>query len=132
MKLTLTKLLETSRYIATAAGQDLAGALEYIADLAEQTITALRQGLGFADNFDCDEKSVTLKHETAQTITTRKPIRKILVTRVVSQSYALAGFGWYYDDRSQPTLWVSYAAIGSAAAPTSATALAVELVILYL
>lgn len=131
MKLTLTKLLETSKYIATEAGQQLAGALEYTGQLAEQTLRALQQGLSFQDNFDCDVKTLMLKHEIAQTFQARKTVAGIFVTRVTSQSYALAKFGWYYDERSQPTLFVGYASIAGATAPSSSLALPVQLVILY-
>jgi hypothetical protein len=117
MKLTLTRLLETSRIMATKVGQEIPFFFDYMAEFVEQTIRALRNGLNFADNFACEIREVELTHDTAQTIQASKTVRMILFTRVLSTSQLLVGQGWYYDDNNNLTVKVRFSGGAGTAAP---------------
>lgn len=104
MKLTLTRLLDTGRILATEPGQQLAFFFSYLAEFVEQTIRALRNGLTFSDNFACEIKRVTLTSGEAQTITASRQVTGAVVMRVVSQTSYLTGFNYYYDTRGELTV----------------------------
>ncbi len=104
MKITLTRVLETGKILATDVGQKIPDFFQYMGDFVEQVVRATRNGLNFRDNFDCVVKQVTLTHDTAQTIQVTKPVSEIIVSRVVSQTYILAAFGWYYDQQNNLTI----------------------------
>lgn len=124
MKITLTRLLETSKYLATEVGQAIPGFFDYMAEFVEQVTRSLRSGLTFSDNFDCEVKTVTLKHNTEQIVSATKSVFGILPVRVVSQGTGIESFAWWYND--QGTLTVKAAFTG---APTAAQS--VVLVVLF-
>lgn len=123
-KFTVTRLLETSRILATDVGQAIPDFFNYMAEFVEQTTRSLRSGLTFADNFACDYKTVSLTSGTAQKVTATKTVIGMLPLRVGSTSCGIDSFGWYYD--AQGALTVKATFTGS---PT--TALDVLLVILF-
>lgn len=101
-KITISRIFESSKFLTTKAGQELQELIVFLSDFAEQSIRSLRNGLTFADNFDCQIKTVILSHGVAQQIsTTKKPIGMIPI-RVVSKTptsvAGLDGFQWYFND----------------------------------
>lgn len=104
MKVTITRLLETSKLLSTKVGQEIPDFLNYMGEFVEQVIRALRNGLSFADNHDCAIKTVGLRHNVAQVIEVPKTVSGILPTRVVSQTALLRDFGWYYDNQGRLTV----------------------------
>lgn len=124
MKITITRLLELSKALATEAGDQLKDTLTYLADLAENTVRALRNGLSFADNFACFIQTVSLKHNVASQVTATKQVVGILPIRTFSSIYPLDSFTWYYDDQNRLTVKA-----GFVGAP--AIAVDVTLVLLY-
>ena len=66
MKLTITRVLETAKVLATEAGQQIGDFISYMAEFVDQVVRALRNGLTFKDNFDCEVRLVSLLHNTAQ------------------------------------------------------------------
>lgn len=124
MRITLTRLLETSKYLATEVGQAIPGFFDYMAEFVEQVTRSLRSGLTFSDNFDCDVKTVTLTHNTEQIVSATKTAFGILPVRVVSQGVGIESFAWWYND--QGALTVKAAFTGS---PTSAQS--VVIVVLF-
>ncbi len=107
-KFTVTRLLETARYLQTDVGRQLSDFLTYMAEFVEQTVRALRSGLTFADNFDCQVKPVSVKHGVAQVISASKTIVGIIPIRVLSTTTGLDAFAWYYDDQGIPTIKASF------------------------
>ena len=81
-KYNITRLLETTPLLATQAGEQLKAAISYLAVLAENVSRCLRNGLSFADNFACEIRTVSLKHDVATPIG-RRP-GEALVTVYVS------------------------------------------------
>lgn len=124
MKITITRLLELSKALATDAGAQLKDTLSYLSELAEQSVRALRNGLTFADNFDCKVAVVSLKHNTPTLVSADKAVSGILVARVYSSANPLDSFTWYYDEANRLTVKA-----GFVSAPTDA--ISVTLLILY-
>jgi len=124
MKISVTRLLDTAKLMATKLGQDAPGFISYISEFCEQTIRALRNGLTFADNFLGEQKTVSLLHGIAQVVSSKQRVIGIIPIRVVSQTHGLSSFGWYYDDQGELTVKISYDA-------DPAVALDVSLVLLF-
>lgn len=104
MKITITRLLDVAKPLATEAGQQMADFFNYMAEFVELTVRSLRNGLTFADNFDATEKTVSLTHNVAQIVSSPKVARGIVPMRVVSQTTGLDAFAWYYDDTDRLTV----------------------------
>jgi hypothetical protein len=124
MKCTITRLPEISRFLATEVGKAIPDFFTYMAEFIEVTVRSLRGGLTFTDNFDCQVKTVSLVHNTAQVISASKAATGIIPVRVISKTTGIDGFIWYYDDLEKLTVKASF--VGS---PTTATE--VLLVILF-
>lgn len=108
MKVTLTRVLETSKILATKVGQEIPDFFNYMAEFVEQIIRSLRNGLTFRDNFDCETKTARLLHNVAQNISTTRQVTAIIPLRVVSQTAMLRDFGWYYDENNRLTVKVAF------------------------
>lgn len=124
MKITITRLLETSKLLATKVGQEIPDFFNYMGEFVEQVTRSLRSGLTFTDNFDCAIKTVSLSHEVAQVIESSKVVTGIIPLRVYSQTYLLRDFGWYYDNQGRLTVKAGFSS-------SPGTALSVQLVVLY-
>lgn len=98
MKLSISKLLETSRFLTTKAGAELRDFIVYVAEFSEQVLRALRNGLTFDDNFNAKAVVVELADATAQIVDTAgKNPTGIIPLRVFSSTYRIASFGWYIN-----------------------------------
>ena len=115
MKITLTRVLETTKILATEVGQQIPDFFSYMAEFVEQVVRTLRNGLTFQDNFDCAVKIYSLVHNVTQVISSDRPVQAIQVMRVYSQTQQLVGFNWSYNDQGQLTVTVSFSG-----APTGA------------
>jgi hypothetical protein len=100
-KITLGTLVDVSRYLATDAGKQLADFIPLMADVTRETVSALKNGLNFQDNFDAEIKTVTLTHNVEQIMLTRKQPMGIVPMRVVSTSVGIDGLAWYINQRNQ-------------------------------
>jgi hypothetical protein len=108
MKLTITRLLETSKFLATEVGQAIPGFFDYMAEFVEQVTRSLRGGLTFADNFDAEVKTVSLVHDTEQIISATKTVAGIIPLRVVSKTTSVTAFGWHYNDQNSLVVKASF------------------------
>lgn len=108
MKITLTRVLETSKILATKVGQEIPDFFNYMAEFVEQVVRALRNGLTFRDNFDCDVKVAKLLHNIPQVISSTRQVTGIIPLRIVSQTATLRDFGWYYDENNRLTVKVGF------------------------
>lgn len=127
MKLTIGKLLESSRYLATEVGQQIPDFFVFMSDLTDQVVRALRNGLTFQDNFDAEIRTTSVTHNTAQVVVPRKPgaaVQGIIPLRLVSQTHGIDSFAWYYDPQGRLTIRV-----GITSAP--ANPIQITLAILY-
>lgn len=102
MKLTIGRIFEASKVIATKSGQELQEFFTYFSSFSEQTIRALRNGLTFNDNFQVLSKVVELSNNTDQIMNTggKTPIGMIPF-RVLSTAHQISSFGWYINDSNQ-------------------------------
>lgn len=124
-KLSISRLLDSSKLLQTAAGQQLQELITFVNDVSDQVIRALRQGLTFEDNFKCKISIVSLKHDTEQRINyDDKQIFGILPVRCISSTTGLSGFIWYINSSNQ--LIVKPEFIGAPTDPVDVT-----IVILY-
>ena len=103
-KLTTTRLLEVSKVLQTEAGKQLAPMIDYLSRFVADVVQALRGGLTFGDNFACEVKTVSLKHETAQIVSASKTVTGIIPLRVTSTALGLSSFAWYYDEGGRLTV----------------------------
>jgi len=101
MRLTIQRLLDTNKFLATDAGKQLADFLTYVSDFSEQMIRGLRNQLTFQDNFKCDVRTVTLAHAEPNVVSTNGQAIGIIPIRVISTSAGLESLNWYYNIENQ-------------------------------
>ena len=129
-KITITRLLDTAQLMTTTMGQESPAFVDYLAQLVEQSVRTLRNGITYADNVDCDAKTVTLTHGVAQAISASKTVMGVLFTRLRSQTYLLEASGWWYGTDNRLYVAARFGEIASSGTPPTA-ALAVDIVLLY-
>lgn len=102
-KLSISRLPETSKLLATKSGQELQDLISYVNDLADQTLRAIRQGLTLQDNFKCEIVTATLTQDTEQVINYTKTdsIVWVVMLRVFSTSIGIDGLAWWKDNSNQ-------------------------------
>lgn len=128
-KITVSRIFELSKYLATKSGQELKDALVYMSEFAEVSLRNLRNGLTFADNFDCETKTVSVRTNTEAKISlaSRKRASSVLIRRVVSDAfYIVEKFGWKYNADGDIVVTIVFS--GS---PASTLDISVELLILF-
>jgi hypothetical protein len=69
-KITISRVFESSKALATDAGKELSEFITYCTDVAEQSLRALRNGLTFQDNVNSQTPTVSIKHNIPQTVNT--------------------------------------------------------------
>ena len=124
-KISVTRLLETAKLLATEAGSQLAELIDYTNNTFEQIIRALRNNLSFADNFNAKVATVELTHNVNQVINADgKTPTGILPSRVFSTTTGIDSFAWYVSDKGEVNAKATFTG-----APT--TAQKVVLIILF-
>lgn len=88
MKITIPRLFDATRVLATEAGAAIQELVEFSQQAFEQLLRALRNNLTFTDNFRCQVIYATLKHGVEQEINTTMTIGGALVLRAYSSSGA--------------------------------------------
>ena len=96
MKLFINRIIETSRFLSTDAGQQLTDFINYMADLAEQVVRTLRNGLTFGDNFSCSISDVELRSATQLQLQTTGSVFGVLL---VGQSQEVSRWHWGQNDQ---------------------------------
>lgn len=128
-KISVSRIFELSKYLATKSGQELKDALVYLSEFAEVALRNLRNGLTFGDNFDCEVKQVSVRTgvETKISIASRKRASAVVVRRVMNeQYYIIDSFGWKFGPSGDLVITVSFT--GS---PASTLDISLELLILF-
>jgi len=127
MKITLSRIFEISKALTTSAGQELQDFIDFMAQMSEQTLRALRNGLTFEDNIRCITSRVSLESGKTQTIATGGKIpNRVLCTRVYSFKHGLDSFLWYVDGQNQLTV-----RCGFSDSPAAGIRIDVDLLIFY-
>lgn len=115
-KITISRLVEVTKALATEAGQQLSDFISQTAALHEQVLRALRNGLTLRNNFNADIKTLELTHNTAQAIATDGgEIEGVIPLRVVSTTTGIDALSWYINNDQQLEVKVNF--IGSPADP---------------
>lgn len=128
-KVTISRLFEISKYLATPAGQQLQDALRYLSIFIEVAVRNLKNGLTFFDNFACEIKQTSLQSgvETIVLPARKDPVTQIIIRRVIDQTYyVVTGFGWQYNSSGNLVVKATFG--GS---PPSNTNISVELLIFF-
>lgn len=101
-QLKVSRLVEVSKLLTTKSGQELQDFIQYVADLAEQVVRTLRNGVSFGDNMDATFKTVTVTSGTAGIVNTdgKRP-KLVTIAQVMSLTYAVDSFLWYIDATGQ-------------------------------
>ncbi len=101
-QLKVSRLIEVSKILTTKSGQELSDFVQYVADLAEQVVRTLRNGVSFGDNMDATFKEAKLVSGTASVINsgTKRP-KMIQIAQVMSTVYSLDSFLWFIDAQGQ-------------------------------
>ena len=125
-QLKVSRLIEVSKILTTKSGQELSDFVQYVADLAEQVVRTLRNGVSFVDNMDASFKDAKLVSGTAAIINsgTKRP-RMIQIAQIMSETYALDSFTWYIDAQGRTQVKATFT--GSPAS----TQISVVLLIVY-
>lgn len=102
MKVTLSRIFETSKALATKPGQELQDFITFVGEMSEQVLRALRNGITFEDNIRCQTPRVGLIHNIDQVVNTDgKTPKRIIVTRVYSTTTGVDAFMWYVNNSGQ-------------------------------
>lgn len=128
-KVTIARLFEISKYLATPAGQQLKDALEFLSSFSENMILCLRNGLTFADNFQAEIKSLTVVNnvESVVMVNSKVPVSQIMVRRVIDDTYYVCdSLGWKYNPSGQLVV-----KLGFAGSPPANRNISVELVVFF-
>lgn len=101
-KLSITRLPDTAKLLATNAGQELSDLIDYVNQMASEVIRALRGGLTLSENVACKFFEVSLKHDTANVVSTdgRTPVG-LFVVKVGSLTYGVDSLSWWIDSDSK-------------------------------
>lgn len=128
-KITVSRIFELSKYLATKSGQELRDALTYMSEFAEVSLRNLRQGLTFGDNFDCTLKTVGIRSnlETTISLAGRKRPSAVWIRRVVDDTYyEVTSFGWKFNPDGDIVVKIVFT--GS---PAATLEISTELLILF-
>lgn len=128
-KITISRIFELSRYLATKSGQELKDALIYLSEFAEVSLRNLRNGLTFRENFDSETKivSLTTGTETAISVEGNRRPSCVLLCRVIDNTYyKVDSFGWKFAADGNVVVTVDFS--GS---PSATTSISVELLLLF-
>ena len=94
-KLSVSKLIDTSKFLKTQAGSELVDLFDYLARFTDQVLGAFRNQLTFEDNFRAEVPTVALQSGVETDVKTTSTPRGVLVSRVLSQGVAVDSFGWH-------------------------------------
>lgn len=128
-KVTISRLFEISKYLATKSGKELEDAFRYLSIFIEVTVRNLKNGLTFFDNFFCEIKQVSVQSgvETIVLPSNKTVVMQILVRRVIDDVYyVISDFGWNYDKNGNLIVKTTFA--GS---PPANTNISIELLIFF-
>ena len=108
-KLSIQRLLEVSKLLATDAGKQLEEALTFLNDVSDQVLRALRNGLTFQDNFNAALSEVTVKHDVeTQVSTSGKRPSGVIPLRVLSTTSGIDGITWYLNNQGILTVKIKF------------------------
>ncbi len=100
-KLSIQRVFETSKLLATDSGKELQELIGYVAEFAEQTLRILRNGVGVADQLDAQlVNAIVVSGEETEISTNKVPIG-IFPIRIQEEGTKNGEFGWYLNDQGR-------------------------------
>jgi hypothetical protein len=125
-KITIQRIFDATKALATEAGQSLQDFINFQAQFAEITLRALRNGLTYSDNMDCDIRTLKLSQNASVAINlANKRPTEIRARRVLETSFALAQpLQWGFTANGKPFVVAVFS-------PVPTTPVEVEIIILY-
>lgn len=125
-KITIQRIFDTTKALATEAGQSLQDFIQFQAQFAEVTLRALRNGLTYADNLDCEIRTIGIADQSILTINlSNKRPTEIRARRVLDTTYALSRpLQWGFTAAGKPFVQAVFT-------PTPTAPVDVEIIILY-
>lgn len=132
MKVTLSRIFDASKALATKPGKELADLIATVAEFAKQIVPPLQNGLSFADNWNGDAKVIELSSDVDQVVSVPdgKTPTDVEVGRVLSTEHMLVGFLWWLDGDGQLTVRARFSALDDSD-PTPTDAAEVRLLVSY-
>lgn len=125
MKITISRIFETTKALATESGQELQDFINFCAQFSEITLRALRNGLTYEDNMDCEARTVAVSHGVALPLTVPKRPKEIRCRRIINPQYALSQpLIWYFSNTGQPIIKCNFS-------PTPTAPVEIDIIILY-
>lgn len=116
-KITISRLLESSRFVATKAGAELTDFIQAVADLVENTVRILTNGVGVKDNMDAIIKSVSIKHNTDTVVNTngKTPLEVRPTYQLGNLTNMVSAFGWTINSSGQTVIRAKFDSATTAA-----------------
>lgn len=125
MKITISRIFETTKALATDAGNQLQDFIQFQAQFAEIALRSLRNGLTYADNMDCTIKTIAFQDNTPLTLVLDKKPTEIRIRKVLNSTYSLSKpIKWYFNNQGNPEITLNFT-------PTPTAPISVEIIILY-
>jgi hypothetical protein len=125
-KITIQRVFDTTKALATEAGQSLQDMIQFQAQFAEVALRALRNGLNYADNMDCEIRQLSLSHDTQTVLTVgNKRPTEIRQRRILDVGHTLTQpIAWGFTAAGKPYVTASFS-------PTPTDPVSIEIIILY-
>ena len=125
-KITISRIFETARALATEAGTQLQDFIQFQAQFAEITIRSLRNGLTDEDNTDCEVRVVELTSGVPLVLgVTKKKAKEVRVRRLLTSTTALTSpLAWGFTNNGSVSMTGTFS-------PAPTTPVQVEIIILY-
>lgn len=103
--ITQTRTYDASKELKTNSGKELAGFIDATNTTFETVLRALKNGLSFKDNVNCEIREVDLKHGVPQQITAKNKVDMVFVGRVYSEANPLdKPLHWYMNSKGDLNL----------------------------
>ena len=105
-KITISRIFETSKALATESGKELSEFITYTADVIEQTLRALRNGITFQDNANCITPTINVRHYIPQTVNTDS--KTPWAVWVAKSAMPVTSFYWKIADNGSLQVTISF------------------------
>lgn len=113
-RLTIARVFEASKILATEAGQQIRELVTYSSEAFEQIVRALRNNLTFEDNFRCRVVTVSLTDAVFSDVFTGGGVATgVVPLQVQSQVVGVKDFTWFVTEAGQLRVRVGFTTPGT-------------------
>jgi hypothetical protein len=109
-KLSLSRLLDATKLLATEAGKELQDLITFVNDVTDQFARALRNNLNFQDNFSAKVSTIELSQNEYQVVSTdgKKPVGIFPIKVSNGSATSIDTFTWYIDNQGKTLIKVKF------------------------